>query len=297
MIAKMNNKMKQNVPPARDITTPKKATSRLPVRKPGHRLFRRICVAVDASSAAESAARLAISLVRGDARAEIAFCHVVNVPRLLGRAESGTRDYSSTFEDGHKDANALLDRCAWLARRSGVFARTYMRLGEPAAEIAAFAESISCDLIAIGNSPSEKVPRLLNGSLRDEIVRICSCPVLVADMKRARPIEFRPRNILVAEADSPTASRAKRFAAELASEYGAELVLLPTDRDATEASVVNVSEHRPGLVVAGVKPRSFNDLFSSGCIEQFLHAASLPILLVPASSVVKNASPSGGSTR
>jgi nucleotide-binding universal stress UspA family protein len=290
----MSNKMKQNAPAARDITTPNKATSLLPVRKPGHRLFRRICVAVDASIASESAARLAISLVRGDARAELAFCHVVNVPRALGRAESGTRDYSSTFEDGHKDANALLDRCAWLARRAGVFARTYMRLGEPAAEIAAFAESIGCDLIAIGNAPSEKFPRLLNGSLRDEIVRICSCPVLVADMKRARPIEFRPRNILVAEADSPTASRAKRFAAELASEYGAELVLLPTDHDASD---VNVSQHRLGLVVAGIKPRGFNDLFPSDCIERFLHAASLPILLVPDGTAVKNPSPSGGSTR
>jgi nucleotide-binding universal stress UspA family protein len=225
---------------------------------------------------------LAISIVRGDARAELAFCHVVNVPRLLGRAESGTRDYSSIVEDGHKEANALLERCAWLARRAGVFARTYVRLGEPAAEIASFAEGIGCDLIAIGNSPSQKVPRLLNGSLRDEIVRICSRPVLVADMKRARPIEFRPRNILVVEADSPTALRAKRFAAELASEYGAELVLLPTDHDAIEASDVNVSERRPRLVVAGIKPRSFDDPFSSDCIERLLHAASLPILLVPA---------------
>jgi len=200
------------------------------LRKPGHRVFLRICVAVDASSASESAARLAISLVRGDARAELAFCHVFNVPRLLGPA----------VEDGHQEASVVLERCAWLARRAGVFAGTYMRLGEPAAEIASFAESNGCDLIAIGNSPSKKVPRLLNGSLRNEIARICSRPVLVADMKRARPIEFRPRNILVAEADSPTASRAKRFAAELASEYGAELVLLPTDHDATEASDVNV---------------------------------------------------------
>lgn len=275
--------MKQNTPATRDITTPKKATSRLALRNPGHRLFLRICVAVNASSASESAARLAISLVRGDARAELAFCHVVNETRLLGRAESG--------------ANALLERCAWLARRAGVFARTYMRLGEPAAEIASFTESIGCDLIVIGNSPSEKVPLLLNGSLRDEIVRISSRPVLVADMRRARPIEFRPRNILVVEADSPTASRAKRFAAELASEYGAELVLLPTDHDATEASDVNVSEHRPGLVVAGVRPRSFNELFSSDCVERLLHAASLPILLVPGGTEVKNASPSGRSTR
>jgi nucleotide-binding universal stress UspA family protein len=274
--------MKQNTPATCDITTPKKATSRLALRSPGHRLFLRICVAVDASSASESAARLAISLVRGDARAELAFCHVVNVPRL-GRAESG--------------ANALLERCAWLARRAGVFARTYTRLGEPAAEIASFTESIGCDLIVIGNSPREKFPRLLNGRLRDEIVRISSRPVLVADMRRARPIEFRPRNILVVEADSPTASRAKRFAAELASEYGAELVLLPTDHDATEASDVNVSEHRPGLIVAGVKPRSFNDLFSPDCIERLLHAASLPILLVPGGKEVKSASPSGRGTR
>jgi nucleotide-binding universal stress UspA family protein len=281
----------------RDVTTPRQATSGHASRKPRHSLFLRICVAVDASGASESATRLAISLVRGHARAELAFCHVVNVPRLLARAESGASDYSSTFEEAHTEANALLERCSWLARRARVFARTYVQFGKPATEIASFAEGIGADLIVIGNAPSEKIYRLLNGSMRDEIVRTSSRPVLVADMKRARPVEFQPRCILVVEADSPTASRAKRFAAELANEYGAELVLQPAGRDATGESDVNFAECRPGLIVAGVKRHGFRDLFSADCIERLLQAAYLPIVVVPDGMEIKNAAQPRGAVR
>jgi nucleotide-binding universal stress UspA family protein len=277
----MRYEMNGSLAEMRDVTTPKPATSGLALHKLGRGLFLRICVAVDASGASESATRLAISLVRGLARAELAFCHVVNVPRLLARAESGASDYSSTFEDAHKEANVLLERCSLLARRAGVFARTYVHFGKPATEIATFAEGIGADLIVIGNAPSEKIYRLLNGSTRDEIVRTSSRPVLVADTKHARPVEFQPRCILVVEADLPAASRAKRFAAELANEYGAELVLLPAGRDATGKSDFNFAECRPGLIVAGAKRRGVRDLFSADCIERLLQAAYLPIMVVP----------------
>jgi hypothetical protein len=124
--------------------------------------------------------------------------------------------------------------------------------------------------------------------MRDEIVRTCSRPVLVADTKRVRPAEFQPRCILVVEADSPTASRAKRFAAELANDYGAELVLLPADRDATGANDFKFAECCPGLIVAGVKRRGFRDLFSADCIERLLQVASVPIMVVPESAEAKN---------
>jgi nucleotide-binding universal stress UspA family protein len=150
-----------------------------PVPDDGRRPFARICVGVNDSAASESAARYAISLVRGQPDAEVAFCYVLNVPRMVERAEQSLDDYSLVLRAARATAHLILARCRVLARAAGVFGRSYIRYGAPAAEIRAFADGLGADLIVIGNTPASRLHRFFNGSVRDELVATCSQPVLV----------------------------------------------------------------------------------------------------------------------
>jgi nucleotide-binding universal stress UspA family protein len=250
-----------------------------------HGSYSRICVAVDNSPAAGKAVLLAISLVRGNKRAELTFCHVIDISRLVARTDRSLDDYGLSFETADESARIVLARCCFLARQAGVFARSYIRQGRPATEASSFAKTIGADLMVIGNSPAKKMHRLLNGSVRDDMVQACSLPLLVATADSVRPADFRPRCILVPGADSPAAIRAKRVAAELATDFSAQLILLPGARGGTseESSTIDraVSEHHPGLIVMAAAPRRrVRNIFADDVVERVMQEANVPLLIV-----------------
>jgi nucleotide-binding universal stress UspA family protein len=142
-------------------------------RKPGSC----VVVAVDPSTPSERAVRLALSVERDDLRTEFVFCHVIDIPRMLARAE--TEDYEIALELAREQARSLLDLCLAHAEEAGVFGRSCIRYGKPAAEILTLAKSFSADLIVVGNRRRPWVRRVLRGSVPDEIVHTSDIPVLI----------------------------------------------------------------------------------------------------------------------
>jgi nucleotide-binding universal stress UspA family protein len=143
------------------------------------RPFSRIVVAVDGLATCERAVQLAVALAEGDARAELIFAHVIDVARMVARADQDTSDYALAFEAARAEARSLLERCTAAAAQAGVFGRTCLRYGKPATEVAAVADAFAADLILIGNQHRSRLHRFLNGSVSDDVVRAAEVPVLV----------------------------------------------------------------------------------------------------------------------
>lgn len=129
---------------------------------------------------------LAISLAAGDVRTELVFCHVIDIPRMLARADHLAEDYEIALEAAQSEARSLLAGCVAAAGDARVYARACVRYGKPASEIATLADVYAADLIVVGSRPSGKWHRFLNGSVRDEIVRDSDIPVLVAEKSECR---------------------------------------------------------------------------------------------------------------
>lgn len=181
-------RLHRNVPPVETLP------------KPSARTF--VVVAVDSSPASERAVRLAIDIARGDENFELIFCHVVDVQRMIAQAD-GLGDYELAYDVASDNARRLLDSCLAAAADAGVFGRSCLRYGKPAYEIMTLAGLFSTDFVVIGNRPSSRAHRFLNGSVRDEIVRTSSLPVLVASAKEADSAELGSAWVVVS---APTAS-------------------------------------------------------------------------------------------
>ena len=254
-------------------------------RDDGQRRFSRIFVAVNDSPPAAAAARLALSLVRGQDGAEVAFCHVINVSQMVERAGQSLDDYELVLRSARESAHLLLARHRILARQAGVFARSFLRYGSPAGEVRSLADGLGADLVIAGNASAGKLHRLLNGSVRDELAATCSQPVLIVGAKQTRQSDFQPGRILVPGADAPAAWAAKRIAADLAEDFAAELVLMPgadggveRQREAVDQAVRAVA---PGLIVMAAAPRPrLRAIFAEDLVARVMHDERAPVLLV-----------------
>lgn len=143
--------------------------------------FSRIVVGAGLSAASDRAIHLALSLARCDHRVELVFCHVIDIPRMLARADRYADDCEVALRAARDDAQRLLDRCRALAAEFDVEGRTCIRYGKPAAEIVALAQAFAADLIVIGNHPRARLHRFLCGSVSNEVMRMPGMPVLVAN--------------------------------------------------------------------------------------------------------------------
>jgi nucleotide-binding universal stress UspA family protein len=253
-------------------------SSRATLRRKDHfirarrRPFSRIVVGVDSSPASERAARLAVSLARGDAHIELVFCHAIDIPRMLARADRFADDYALALEIARDEARCLLDRCVALARQAGIHGLSCIRYGRPATEVVTLADVFAADLVVIGNRPSGRMHRFLCGSIRDEMVRACSTPILVADADPSRPSEFRPGSILARLADPPASPAALRLAAKIATAYDGKVVF---------STGPAAAEDGPGMIVIGAaRKRGVRDLFVPDAVERALQSADVPVLVV-----------------
>jgi nucleotide-binding universal stress UspA family protein len=147
-----------------------------------HGPFSRIVVAVDPSPAAKRAAGLAIALACGDGHAEVLFCYVIDIPRMLAHADRCCDDYALELEVAHDQAQQTLDDCTRLAAQAGVAASGSLRFGKPAVEVAALASALGADLVVVGCRRGRSLRRFFfREGVGDELVRVSRLPVLVAD--------------------------------------------------------------------------------------------------------------------
>jgi nucleotide-binding universal stress UspA family protein len=142
--------------------------------------IRTILHPTDFSERSESAFHLACSLAR-DQRARLIVLHVIPPPVCHGEVVARQQP------DGYRE-----QMCDWLhhlqAPGSGVDIDHRLTDGEPYAEILRVAEDDSCDLIVMGTHGRTGLPRLLMGSVAEQVVRRASCPVLTVKAPFSEPV-------------------------------------------------------------------------------------------------------------
>lgn len=230
-----------------------------------------------------SVVRAAISIAGRNPDADLVFCHAIDMPRMLARAEQASDDYALVLEAVTADAERMLESACAAAREAGVTARPFVRHGSPGRELATLADAIGADLIVAGYQPGHPVLRMIRPSTCDELFEASRRPVLVVPEGTIPPGEFRPASIAVPMAMVASMEPAWRLARDVAADYDASLVLL------AGADI----EERPDLVVTAVPARRrFRDGFARVPFDSIVQHENAPILVVPqAESPVRRSGP------
>jgi nucleotide-binding universal stress UspA family protein len=149
--------------------------------------WKRIVVPVDGSVISETildeAAGLALLLG--------ATLHVVRVSLPL----LPTTDIFFVPQEIHEDTQPYLDKICSRFAEQGVFAVPVAREGFAGREIVTYAAEIGAGLICMMTEGRSGVPRLLTGSVAEEILRSAPCPVLV---RRWSPVQVQAPHDAVA---------------------------------------------------------------------------------------------------
>lgn len=169
--------------------------------------LRRILVATDGSSTAQVAETVAAG---------------------LARSVGGSLIVLSAYEAGDDAAAREATEAAKArAEEGGLSAEAVVAAGEPAPVIAEQADRLDADLIVVGDVGMGQARRLRLGGVPDRISHGAPCSILIVRTSGGEAAG-RPgyRSVLVATDGSPTADRAARVGAELASSVGAQVTLV-----------------------------------------------------------------------
>lgn len=142
-------------------------------------MTKRILVATDLSEASDEALRQAHARAKATG-AELAVCHVL--PYLLGvntlfpQQHAGNALWLANVEGELREAVAnQLAACIPTAK-----AEVFVERGSEYAGVVRRAEAWSADLVVVASLGRTGMPRLLLGSVAEQVVRHAHCPVLVA---------------------------------------------------------------------------------------------------------------------
>ena len=138
--------------------------------------IRRILVPIDFTETSERALDYAVELAR-KLGAEITVMHAYELPiygfpdgALVASVDVATR-ISQASQEG-------LQAAVEKRRNCGVEMRAILRDGPPADEIATVADEIGADLVVLGTHGRRGLRRAIMGSVAEEVIRACQCPVL-----------------------------------------------------------------------------------------------------------------------
>lgn len=161
---------------------------------------RRIVLAVDAdiSPGTKLALHAASSLLeQSSPQLCLVLLHVIPVPDMTS-SKFGTGRIAPTAEQ-RKLAEHALHKARIEMHKQGIVPERIailLRSGIPADEIVKAAKELDADFIMIGNqgnSFKQKIQRFLAGSTSQQVVKLASCPVMIASL----PQMPRPRNLVV----------------------------------------------------------------------------------------------------
>jgi nucleotide-binding universal stress UspA family protein len=97
-------------------------------------------------------------------------------PRLI---EGPRTEQSMDPEQNAEHSRRQLDEASRILAEDDVQPTTVTAFGNPAAEIIAAAEEHAADLIVLGQRGRNAIPRFIDGSVMDRVVRHATCYVLV----------------------------------------------------------------------------------------------------------------------
>ncbi len=225
-----------------------------------------------------------------------------------------------------EEARKVLDRLAGDLLHEGIYSHSEVRQGAIVEMLVDVARQYKAGLILIGTKGMSGAGPVVVGAIAERLVRVAPCPVMAvaADWNAGacRPSPGGPvllaiaRNEATAEAAATAASLAKTFdrpllvlhvrsAAEKAAgldpcnlmkaegihfEETMQTRCLVKDGDPAEAIAEAIQEHRPCILVAGVK-RTSETPGPHGTAFALLSASRVPVLCVPPEAAGAGAEP------
>lgn len=153
-------------------------------------VFRRILVPTDGSEGSIRAASLAVEMLRGS-EGSLALLFVVDSAVLSELHRFGERSEAEVESELREHGRRYLELLESQAAAAGVAADSFLREGDPFAEIVALARDIGTDLIVMGHVGQRGTRRVLLGSVTQRVLDFAHCPVLV--VKQGAPPTARQR--------------------------------------------------------------------------------------------------------
>lgn len=145
----------------------------------GRHAYRTVVVGTDFSASAERALEVALALVSPEGRVDVVHCASMQ-PAIysgFGVVEPLPAELrQALIEDIRIQGEQLIAR----KRHEGVSLEFHVSSDRPAAGLAHWAETRSCDLLAVGSHGRRGIRRLLLGSVAESMLKRAPCSVLVA---------------------------------------------------------------------------------------------------------------------
>jgi nucleotide-binding universal stress UspA family protein len=170
--------------------------------------------------------------------AELILFHVYDTLMVTASETSGTRyfDYAAAAETEKRHLEPLAER----ARAAGVPCEVVARPGLPADQILSFTREREVDRIVMGTHSPGPIGKLLVGSVAEAVLRNANAPVLIVgpEVVEGNYRGFATRTILCAVSMLESSTVVAEFAAELAVQHGARLILQHVIRPQERADVL-----------------------------------------------------------
>ena len=174
--------------------------------------FRCIVAATDLSECSERAARRAARIAQQH-HAEMHLLHVVRPLDLYAGLTLGPDEFGQHDQDLQHEEQSRVDAMASsLSGEFGIRIHPVTRLGRAHTEIAAYAQSVSADLVVAGARGESTLMDLIMGSTASRLLRLAACPVLIV----RKPADAPYRRVLAAVDFSPVTASVVSHALSLA---------------------------------------------------------------------------------
>ncbi len=140
--------------------------------------WKRVCCPIDFSNASRAAMEVAADLVRRTG-AELVLLHAYPIPGYTfpdGSVVASPKMMQELAEQAQRHLEEWRGEAERIVGAARVTAEK--AIGEPAAEILAFARARGADLIVVGTHGRTGIEHALMGSIAERVVRRAHCPVL-----------------------------------------------------------------------------------------------------------------------
>ena len=137
----------------------------------------KILVPLDGSACAERAVKHVIALAAEGVKADVHLLHVQSAMPLQDVDELAKPGLTERLKID--DADAAFTSAKRLLAEAGVHYSTRTVTGDPAREIALYADIYACDEIVMGTRGLGRVKDLLMGSIANKVVHMVKMPVML----------------------------------------------------------------------------------------------------------------------
>lgn len=171
--------------------------------------------------------------------ADLILFHAYDTLVVAASETSGIRYYD--YAAAARAEKQHLEPLAQRVRQAGVQCEVVVRAGLPADQILAFAREREIDRIVMGTHSPGPIGKMLVGSVAEAVLRRSSTPVFIVGPDVVIPAsrDFTTRTILCAISMHDSSAVVARFAAEVAAQHQARLVLQHVIRPQERAEVLS----------------------------------------------------------